>query len=96
MQTDEFEWDDDKAATNLLKHRVSFEEATFAFDDPHGIDIIDKTADYREIRFKLIGSDGQKLIAVIYTERKPRIRIISAREAEPYEQARYHQRRGPG
>ena len=96
MQTDEFEWDDGKAARNLVKHGVSFEEATFAFDDPDGLDIIDQSADYREDRFKLIGSNGQRLLAVIHTDREPRIRIISAREAEPYEHARYHQRRGPG
>ena len=34
MQTDDFEWDDVKAALNFDKHGISFEEATFAFDDP--------------------------------------------------------------
>ena len=96
MQTDAFEWDDAKAARNLVKHRVSFEAATFVFDDPHGIDIIDESARHAEVRFKSIGSDGHRLLAVIYTERDSRIRIISAREAEPYEQARYQQRRRSG
>ena len=96
MQTDDFEWDNAKAARNFEKHRISFEEATFAFDDRHGIDIIDDSERYAEVRFKLIASDGQKLLAVIYTERVPRLRIISAREADAHEQVRYNERRGLG
>ena len=46
MLTDDFEWDDDKAARNLNKHRVSFEAATFAFDDPHALDDPDGFVDY--------------------------------------------------
>lgn len=94
MQTDDFEWDDTKAARNLAKHGVSFAEATFAFDDPDGLDILDEGLDYREVRYKLIATVGHRLLAVICTEREPRVRIISAREAEPYEHARYNQRRG--
>jgi uncharacterized DUF497 family protein len=36
MDEDElrFCWDDSKAASNLEKHDVSFEAATYVFDDP--------------------------------------------------------------
>lgn len=95
MQTDDFEWDDVKATLNFDKHGISFEEATFAFDDPNGIDIIDASERYDEVRFKLIATDGQRLLAVIYKDREPRFRIISAREANADEQARYVERRGP-
>jgi hypothetical protein len=44
-QTDEFEWDDDKATRNLIKHCVSFAQATFAFDDPDGSDEPDEETD---------------------------------------------------
>jgi uncharacterized protein len=71
MQTDDFEWDDAKAASNLIKHRVSFGEATFAFDDPDGLDILDEGLDYREVPYKFIATVGHRLLAVIYTEREP-------------------------
>ncbi len=96
MQTDDFEWDDDKSASNVGKHRISFADASFAFDDPHGLDIMDDSTNYREVRFKLIARLGQILVAVIHTERNDRIRIISAREADAHEQERYRLRRGPG
>lgn len=85
METDDFEWDDDKAASNFDKHRISFEEATFAFDDRHGIDILDTSIKYNEIRFKLISRIGHRLVAGVHAERGPRIRIISAREADAHE-----------
>ena len=54
MQTDEFEWDDHKAARNFEKHGVRFEGATFAFDDPDGVNDLDETAKYGEHRFRWI------------------------------------------
>ena len=38
MQTDAFQWDDDKAAQNVAEHRITFEVATFAFDDRHAFE----------------------------------------------------------
>jgi uncharacterized DUF497 family protein len=93
MQTDEFEWDDDKATRNLIKHRVSFAQATFAFDDPDGFDELDEET--AELRYKWIGHDGQRLLVVIYTERCIKRRIISAREAEPDERSEYEANRRP-
>jgi uncharacterized protein len=93
MQTDGFEWDDDKAARNFADHRVRFEEATFAFDDPCAYDQDDVSERYGEMRTKRIAHSGQRLLVVIYTERGPRVRIISARGAEPYEQDIYEANR---
>lgn len=39
---DDFEWDEKKAASNFRKHGITFEEATFAFDDPRGYDFADR------------------------------------------------------
>ncbi len=92
MQTDDFKWEDAKAAENVTKHGVSFEDATFAFDDADGVDEIDDSGRFDEVRFKLTASVGQRLLVVIDTERATRKRIISAREAEPHEHARHTNR----
>jgi uncharacterized DUF497 family protein len=42
METDEFEWDDAKAAKNFDNHQIRFEDATFAFDDPAAIDLVER------------------------------------------------------
>lgn len=58
METVEgFEWDDQKATSNLLKHRVSFTRAAFAFRDPFAVEIADTRQDYGEGRMLLIGVD---------------------------------------
>jgi uncharacterized protein len=95
MQAGDFEWDDNKAATNFVKHRVSFETATFAFDDPDGIDDVEDNLNYGEQRLKLIGTVDQRLLVVIYVFRGRRTRIITAREAEHDEQDDYNRNRRP-
>jgi uncharacterized protein len=87
-----FQWDDRKAAANRLKHGVAFEAARDVFKDPFAIEEIDDREDYGEERFILIGMASHSLLAVVYTMRGGRIRIISARGAEPYEQREYHER----
>jgi uncharacterized protein len=91
MKSDAFEWDDDKAALNLANHKVSFEVATGAFADVFAIDREDRREDYGEPRHILLGMTGDRLIHIAYTLRESRIRIISARVAEPYERRRYHE-----
>ncbi len=83
-----FVWDARKAAANLKKHGVSFEEAATAFDDELGAYYPDSLY---EDRFILIGySRRQRLLYVVYAEVKPEaIRIISARKATRHEKARY-------
>ena len=78
----EFDWDPQKAATNLAKHEVSFEEAATVFSDPLGRIVADPRHSSEEERFVLLGlSRGQRLLAVMYVERAGTIRIISARRA---------------
>lgn len=86
-----FVWDDQKAASNLLKHGVGFERASFAFYDLFAVEIADRRRDYGEERSLLIGQAGGELLAVAYTERDAKIRIISARGANSHER-QYYQR----
>jgi uncharacterized protein len=90
MQDEHFEWDDDKAAQNWRDHAVSFEMARDAFKDPFAIEWIDATQDTSEERYSMIGMVENRLLFVAYTMRAERIRIISARKAEPYERRKYH------
>jgi uncharacterized DUF497 family protein len=76
-----FEWDEEKAAANLAKHGVSFEEAQSVFDDPLYVDFYDPDHSQDEHRYIIIGESQQRrLIIVSYTERDDVIRLISARE----------------
>jgi uncharacterized DUF497 family protein len=92
MGQGEFEWDDIKAAANLAKHGVSFEQARRAFADPLAIDFADDRRHYGEERSLLLGMVGNRLLVVVHTMRGDRVRIISAREAEPHERRRYHEK----
>ena len=77
--SNEFEWNEVKAAENYAKHGVSFEMASLVFKDPFAIERFDNRQDYGEDRFILIGMAEGTLLAVVYTERNGQIRIISAR-----------------
>jgi uncharacterized DUF497 family protein len=83
-----FVWDPRKAATNLRKHGVSFEEASTAFQDVLGAYYPDTLQDNR---FILIGySRSQRLLYIVHAEvERDVIRIISARKATKHEKARY-------
>lgn len=86
----EFEWDRDKAKENVHKHGVSFAEASSVFFDPNEVTQHDEEHSAIEDRFKTIGmSQWSRLLLVVHCERGPRIRIISARRAEPDERAIY-------
>ncbi len=77
-----FEWDPKKAASNQRKHGVSFDEAATAFADPYGIVVDDPRHSTEEVRLALLGhSEPGGLLAVMFTERGDRIRLISARRA---------------
>jgi uncharacterized protein len=83
-----FDWDPKKAAANLKKHGVSFEEATTAFDDELGAYYPDSL---HEARFILIGhSVRRRLLYVVHAEvMVDTVRIISARKATKHEKAHY-------
>jgi len=85
-----FEWDDQKAISNLEKHGVSFGEATEVFYDPNGMEDYDAEHSETETRFFIIGLSSRRLLYVIYAERTGDvIRIISARKADQIEQQIY-------
>lgn len=87
-----YEWDENKAALNLSKHGVSFEEAKTVFDDPLYVDFYDPDHSYGEHRFIRLGESVQRrLLFVSYRERNNAIRLISAREAAPSERRAYEQ-----
>jgi uncharacterized protein len=69
MRDGEFEWDDDKAAANLAKHKVSFSAARQAFADAFAVEREDDTKGYDEPRFNLLGMVDGKVLFVAYTMR---------------------------
>ena len=88
----QFEWDENKAASNLSKHGVSFEEAKTVFDAPLYVDFFDPDHSDEEERYLIVGKSNRgRLLIVSYTERGNSIRLISARvvtraEREAYEE----------
>lgn len=87
-----FEWDPAKAAANLKKHKVSFEEARSVFFDEFAMQYFDEDHSTSEERFLMLGmSSGAKLLIVCHCEREHGeiIRIISARKATKRESAFY-------
>jgi uncharacterized protein len=85
-----FEWDPSKAARNLQRHRVSFEEAATVFDDLMFITFIDEDHSVDEERYVTIGlSSRGRVLVLAHAERKGQIRIISAREATRKEEQYY-------
>jgi uncharacterized DUF497 family protein len=87
-----FQWDPRKAAANLRKHRVSFEEAATAFADPLSLTIPDPDHSAGEARALLLGlSERGRLVVVAHAERGAEIRIISARLADRHERRDYEE-----
>ena len=88
----EFEWDPAKAELNLKEHGISFDEGTTVFRDTLSITISDPDHSDSEDRFIDIGmSHRMQLLVVSYTERKDKIRIISARRATKAERKNYEE-----
>ena len=88
----EFEWDPKKAADNLAKHGVSFQEATTVFDDLLSITVPDPDHSVAENRFIIVGMSLRgRLLIVSHVERGDRIRLISARELTRTERNAYEE-----
>jgi uncharacterized protein len=88
-----FEWDTAKAAANLRKHGVAFEDAVRVFADPAYVSDVERIEN-GELRWQSIGMvDGVRLLLVAHTWHDDTgveiIRIISARKAERHERQRY-------
>lgn len=87
-----FEWDQSKAASNLNKHGVSFEEAKTVFDNPLAVIFDDEVHSVDEQREIMIGHSRQnRLLLIAFTERSGNVRIISARLATRNEREDYEQ-----
>ena len=85
-----FEWDDQKAASNLQKHGLSFDEAVSVFGDALALTFSDTAHAEVEERSRTYGiSNKARLLVVVHTERRNGIRIISARRATRYEKGIY-------
>jgi len=94
MNSLHFEWDENKAASNQMKHGVSFEEAKSVFADSLGRLMADPDCTENEERFILMGMSSKvRLLIVCHCERKSNsIRIISARKAEKFERNQYEEK----
>ena len=85
-----YQWNRDKAATNLRKHGIDFADAVSVFSDDLAIAISDQRFD--EERFVIIGLDAfGRVLVVVYTLRGDEIRLISARKANRHERQQYQE-----
>lgn len=88
----QFEWDEEKAAANLVKHGVSFSEAETVIDDPLFLIVADPDHFVEEARFIILAESNQgRRLVVSYTERPTATRLISAREATRFERKKYEE-----
>jgi len=84
-----FEWDRRKAAANVKKHGVSFDEACDVLRDPDRLERLDDRFSYEEERVHVIGRSQSGILFVVALERPRTYRIISARKATRLEQKAY-------
>ena len=85
-----FEWDDNKAESNAVKHGITFEEAVTVFADPDLLFTEDTQHSQGEQREWAMGiTESGLLVVVVFTMRGEQIRIISARIASKKEQQSY-------
>ena len=85
-----FEGNAKKAAANLAKHKVSFDEASTVFGDPLAVTIDDPDSSTDENRLLTKGmSQRSKLLVVAHTYEEGVVRIISARRATRNERRQY-------
>jgi len=89
-----FEWDETKNHKNILKHRISFEDAALIFTDKNSLSIYDEDNSEDEERWITMGVHPNNIIyVVVHTYRKvnndENIRIISARKATKNEMKQY-------
>lgn len=87
-----FDWDENKASSNLSKHGVSFEEAKTVFNDVLYVDFYDPDHSDDEERYLIVGESSRgRLLIVSYIERRDSIRLISARETTRPERETYEE-----
>ena len=85
-----FEWNRDKAASNVMKHKVSFEEAVTVFYDPLAATFEDLEHSRGERRWLTIGYPSRdRLLVPCHTERRGGVRLISGQQATRRERNRH-------
>jgi uncharacterized protein len=88
-----FEWDPHKAAQNLRKHGVSFQEAATVFGDPLALTYDDTGHSASEQRFITVGiSSAGRVLIVAHADRGENIRIVSARKTTRHERKHYEEK----
>jgi len=90
-----YTWDEKKAASNLKKHGIRFEEAQVIWIDPNAIEFFDDESSLQEERFIRIGLNPLRgILIVVFCEfdEKKIIRLISARKATSQEKLDYEKK----
>lgn len=92
-----FEWDTKKEQTNINKHGVSFEQASYVFADPYALNQYDDDHSTKEDRWLILGKSINEVILVVVHTFKDQegmeiVRIISARQATKHERNTYQSR----
>lgn len=86
----EFQWDTGNSGKNLKKHRVADTECEEVFFDENKKVLNDVLHSEAENRYLLIGmTQLGRLLLVVFTIRKEKIRIISARDLNRKERNLY-------
>ena len=88
----DFEYDEQKSASNKIKHGIDFEEAKAIWNDEHSREFITRSDD--ENRFLVIGRIEGVLWTAVATYRDERTRIISVRRSRLREIEEYDNRKG--
>ena len=91
-----FEWDEQKATSNIAKHKVDFFEAMTVFFDDYSLVIYDPDHSQSEERFLILGLSNKGNVLVVshcYRKQEETIRIISARKANKKEAKQYYLRK---
>ena len=83
-----FEWDEEKRISNLLKHGFDFTDAETVFEGEI-VTIDDDRFEYAEQRFVTLGLLNGKVVSIVHTERREKIRVISIRKASRDEERKY-------
>jgi len=86
LDSEGFEWDQNKSEANLSKHGYDFDDASQIFYGPVLHHRSDRNSEQRWIA---VGSLEDRLIAVVFTRREKAVRIISARRARKHEERAY-------
>ena len=84
-------WDPQKAKKNFRKHKIHFSDAEGVLYDPMALTVEDHDVE-GEQRFVTVGSDSTgRIVLVVYSYRKDKIRLISARKTTPSERKHYEE-----